>query len=128
MDDLIFLDTHVVVWLYAGDLALFPRTVRQDLEENELFISPIVSLELEYLHEIDRVSVGSNVVVDELRRTIGLQISDTPFAQVVSRALLNTWTRDPFDRIITAHAALGECRLLTRDQTIRDHYSRAYWE
>jgi PIN domain nuclease of toxin-antitoxin system len=128
MEDLIFLDTHVVVWLYVGNLGLFPGAVRQDLEESELLISPIVALELKYLHEIDRITIGSNVVVDELQRTIGLQISDTPFAQVVSRALLNTWTRDPFDRIITAHAALGEHRLLTKDQTIRAHYSRAYWE
>lgn len=127
MEDLIFLDTHVVVWLYTGDPELFSPQVRQDLEESELFISPVVSLEIQYLHEIERISVGARKVTENLQRTIGLQISDTPFKQVVSEALLNTWTRDPFDRIITAQASLGEHRLLTRDQTIRDHYKRAYW-
>jgi PIN domain nuclease of toxin-antitoxin system len=127
MEGLIFLDTHVVVWLYAGDPELFPPEIRQDLEESELLVSPIVSLELQYLREIDRISVGAGQVIQELQRTIGLRISDTPFAQVVSQALLNTWTRDPFDRIITAQAALGEDRLLTKDRMIRDHYQRAYW-
>ena len=63
MEDLIFLDTHVVVWLYAGDPELFSPEVRQDLEESELLISPIVSLELQYLREIDRISVGAGQVM-----------------------------------------------------------------
>ena len=127
MADLIYLDTHVVVWLYAGDLELFPARVRQDLEASELLISPIVSLELEYLREVDRTTVGAGEVIEELQRTIGLQTSDTPFAQVISQSLLNTWTRDPFDRIIAAQAALGRNRLLTRDRMMRDHYEHAYW-
>jgi len=127
MADLIFLDTHVVVWLYAGDLEVFPSGVRQEMEESELLISPMVSLELAYLREIDRITVGAREVIEELQRTIGLQISDTPFAQVISQALLNTWTRDPFDRIIVAQAALGQNRLLTRDRMLRDHYEHAYW-
>ena len=36
MEDLIFLDTHVVVWLYAGDLELFGPAVREDLEAGDL--------------------------------------------------------------------------------------------
>jgi len=128
MADLIYLDTHVVVWLYAGDLNLFSPRVQRDLEENALFISPIVSLEVQYLHEIGRITTEASEVIDELRRAIDLQISDIPFSQVVAQALRSTWTRDPFDRIITAQAALGQHRLLTKDRTIRDHYDRAYWE
>ena len=127
MADLIHLDTHVAVWLYAGDLNLFSPRTRRDLEENALFISPIVTLEIQYLREIGRISAEAGEMIEELRRTIDLQISDTPFSQVVAQALRNTWTRDPFDRIITAQATLGQHRLLTKDRTIRDHYQRAYW-
>jgi len=127
MGDLIFLDTHVVVWLYSGDLDLFSPQIQQDLEDNELLVSPIVALEIQYLHEIDRITTGAEEVIEELKRTMGLQISDVPFPQVVSQALFNTWTRDPFDRIIVAQAALGHDRLLTKDQTILDHYEYAYW-
>ena len=69
----------------------------------------------------------TRAAIEELRRAIDLQISDTPFSQVVAQALRHTWTRDPFDRILTAQAALGQHRLLTKDRTIRDHYPRAYW-
>ncbi|MBT4498300.1 MAG: PIN domain-containing protein [Gemmatimonadetes bacterium] len=128
MADLIYLDTHVVIWLYAGNLDLFSPRIQRDLEENTLLISPIVTLEVQYLHEIGRITAEAGEVIDELRRAIDLQISDTPFSQVVAQALRNTWTRDPFDHIITAQAALGQHRLLTKDRTIRDHYDRAYWE
>jgi PIN domain nuclease of toxin-antitoxin system len=43
----IYLDTHVVVWLYAGDLELLPQEVRELLEGEELVISPMVELELQ---------------------------------------------------------------------------------
>ena len=128
MADLIYLDTHVVIWLYAGNLDLFSPRIQRDLEENTLLISPIVTLEVQYLHEIGRITAEAGEVIDELRRAIDLQVSDTPFSQVVAQALRNTWTRDPFDHIITAQAALGQHRLLTKDRTIRDHYDRAYWE
>lgn len=38
-----------------------------------------------------------------------------------------TWTRDPFDRTITAQAARVGAFLLTRDETIRRHYAAAVW-
>ncbi len=58
-------------------------------------MADLIFLELEYLRQIDRTTVGSGEVIEELQRTIGLQISDTPFTQVISQALINTWTRDP---------------------------------
>jgi PIN domain nuclease of toxin-antitoxin system len=127
MEDLIFLDTHVVVWLYMGDLDLFSLKAREDLCASELFISPIVALEIQYLQEIERITAGAEEVIEELKGTVGLKLSDIPFDRVVAASLSNSWTRDPFDRIITAQAALGQDRLLTKDRTIRDHYQHAYW-
>ena len=127
MADLIYLDTHVVVWLYAGELELFGNRARRDLEECDLLISPMVTLEIQYLHQTGRLTVEADPMIDDLRRTLDLRISDIPFHQVISRSLGNIWTRDPFDRRIAAQAALGQHRLLTKDQNIRDHYTRAYW-
>jgi len=47
----IYLDTHVVVWLYSGELSLLSEKACQLIEENELLISPLVLLELQYLFE-----------------------------------------------------------------------------
>ena len=127
MVDLIYLDTHVVVWLYAGELELFGNRARRDLEECDLLISPMVTLEIQYLHQTGRLTVEADPMIDDLRRTLDLRISDIPFHQVISRSLGNIWTRDPSDRLIAAQAALGQHRLLTKDQNIRDHSTRAYW-
>ena len=128
MEELIFLDTHVAVWLYAGELERFPPQVLADLEQEELCVSPIVLLEIQYLYETGRISVCAEEVMKELARAIGLKIHQAPFAQVAAEALRHTWTRDPFDRIITAQAGLGRHRLLTKDRIIQAHYSRAYWD
>ena len=49
MEAMIFLDTHVVIWLYAGEVERFPRRVQSRLESEALFISPIVLLEMQGL-------------------------------------------------------------------------------
>ncbi len=46
---------------------------------------------------------------------------------VVAHARAQTWTRDPFDRLIVGQAAAGDAQLVTRDAEIRAHYARAVW-
>jgi len=124
---MIYLDTHVVAWLYSGDLELLPHGVRDLLEGEELVISPMVELELQYLYESGRTTQPARVVVDTLDEEIGLARCGLPFGQVVDKALEQSWTRDPFDRMIVAQARARRLPLLTRDQTIRDHYREAIW-
>jgi PIN domain nuclease of toxin-antitoxin system len=124
---LIYLDTHVAAWLFAGRVDLFPPAVRTLLDENELLISPIVVLELQYLYEIQRTAEPARVVVESLEDKIGLKVCDQPFPPIIGTALDQQWTRDLFDRILVAHAALRESPLVTRDRTIRDHYPQAVW-
>jgi PIN domain nuclease of toxin-antitoxin system len=123
----IYLDTHVVAWLYSGDPELLPEGVRDLLEGEELVISPMVELELQYLYESGRTTQPARVVVDALDEEIGLSRCGLPFGQVVDKALEQDWTRDPFDRVIVAQARARRLPLLTRDQTIRDHYREAIW-
>jgi PIN domain nuclease of toxin-antitoxin system len=123
----IYLDTHVVAWLFAGRIDLFPAPVRSLLDTEDLLISPIVELELQYLYELERVLQPGAVVVDTLESEIGLNRCGLPFRQVVAASLHNDWTRDPFDRIIVAQAQTRRTPLLTKDDEIRDHYPDAVW-
>lgn len=127
MAALIHLDTHAVVWLYAGDLARFPAGARKRLEREELRISPMVALELEYLHEIGRIAAGAAPVLDELGRILGLAQDEGDFLTVANAARSLAWTRDPFDRLIVGHALASGVSLLTKDETIRRHYRQAVW-
>jgi PIN domain nuclease of toxin-antitoxin system len=124
----IHVDTHVVAWLYEGRTDLIPETVTRLIEEDELVVSPMVELELEYLYEIGRVQVGSRDVIDDLRARIGLPASLASFTSIVEHARGISWTRDPFDRIIVATALADDVDLITRDVTILTHCGRARWD
>ena len=127
MEALVYVDTHVVAWLYAGRTDLLSERARRLIDTEELRISPAVILELQYLQEIDRLTVGANVIVQSLSAQLGLRVCDLPFAAVIESALEQRWTRDPFDRIIVGQATLNDSPLLTKDRTIRRHYGKAVW-
>jgi PIN domain nuclease of toxin-antitoxin system len=124
---LIYLDTHVVIWLSAGLTTLFNSTVQNLINQNDLFISPIVRLELQYLYEIKRITDSPNAIVTDLTKRIGLQIDGTDLNKIVSQAMTFSWTRDPFDRIIVANAGLNNHILVTKDSAILANYSLARW-
>jgi len=124
---MIYLDTHVLLWLHGGLLDRFTTRGRRLLEQNDLMISPCVKLELQYLFEIGRTTVPADLVVGDLDGQIGLSICDLPFGIVVNRALALDWTRDPFDRLISAQALCRGIPLLTKDKTIRRRVKLAVW-
>jgi PIN domain nuclease of toxin-antitoxin system len=127
MEAVAHLDTHVVVWLYAGELERIPTDVRARLESDELFISPAVILELQYLFEIRRITEPAATVVADLKDRIGLSVSDVPFEKVATIATSLSWTRDPFDRLIVAQAQAHGATLLSADKLIRKHCTAASW-
>ena len=124
---MIYLDTHIVVWLYAGLLEKFSHSVRTILNENEIAISPIVGLELQCLYEIERVNESANTIVMDLSDRIGIRVCEKDFNAVVSRAMTLDWTRDPLDRVIVANAALNDDILISKNKNILEHYAHARW-
>lgn len=124
---MIFLDTHVVVWLFAKERSGFSQSALDYVESNELAISPIVELEVEYLFETNRITTHAPEIIDYLSRTIQLQVEELDFKAIARRATGLKWTRDPFDRIITAHADYCDAKLLTKDRRIHEHYPHAVW-
>jgi PIN domain nuclease of toxin-antitoxin system len=124
---LIYLDTHAVVWLYAGLVEKFNPPIRDLMNAQDLVISPVVRLELQFLYEIHRVAEDAGTIVTDLANRIGLTIGDRNFNAAISRALDIPWTRDPFDRIIVASASLDDSILVSKDQNILSHYPFARW-
>lgn len=125
---MIFLDTHVLVWLYGGLLEKIPDLVQTQLEAGDLFVSPMVELELNFLNEIGRITVTGSEIIRYLDAHIGITVSRIDFYRIVEEAALLHWTRDPFDRLIVANAAVFQASLITKDERIRQHYSRSLWE
>jgi len=123
-----YLDTHVVAWLYAGRLELLSPAARRRVDADDLLVSPMVALELEYLYESGKVRTPAGPVLEALGNDLGLRQCALPFARVVAAAREMTWTRDPFDRLITAHAATAGAVLVTKDRQVRENYPAALWD
>lgn len=125
---MIYLDTHVAAWLYAGAEERMSTEARSSLRDShDLRVSPMVRLELQYLFEIGRVTVPAAKVMDDLRTALGLAVCDASFVAVAHLAEDLQWTRDPFDRLIVAQAALHEAHLITKDATLHRNYPGCIW-
>ncbi len=122
-----FLDTHVALWLYAEPFRI-PQATARILDDDELFISPMARLEISFLYEIGRVNDEPEGIVGALHRDLGLEIETTGWARAAKVANTIAWTRDPFDRLITAHALCFNAGLCTRDRNIREMYTHALWD
>ncbi|HEY7456726.1 MAG TPA: PIN domain-containing protein [Solirubrobacterales bacterium] len=124
---MIQIDTHIVSWLYEGAERRIPKAVRRKLEREPIGVSPVVELELTYLYEIGRVTEPASAPLAALERALGVQIADASLAELIRAAGPLAWTRDPFDRLIAAHAIVADVGLVTADETILENLPQATW-
>lgn len=122
MNDRVYLDTHVVIWLYDGRYERLSTPMKEAVNRGTLFASEFVRLELKYLEEIGRLVVQPDTMLRLLQDTIGLAMCTRPLGPIVTQAFGHSWTRDPFDRLIVATASVGPDNLLSADVAIREHY------
>jgi len=84
------------------------------IEESELRISPNIQ--------------PPQALLSQLESQLGLKLCSHPFPAIVQTALFESWTHDPFDRVIVAHARSNGCApLVTSDSKIRKDYPRTVW-
>ena len=126
-ESLVYLDTHVVVWLYDALTDRLSQAAAEAIEDNDLVISRLVELELQFLHEIGRIRIKPAEIIKHLSNQIGLRLSDISLEQIVSAAMGMNWTRDVFDRLIAAESAVMDVPLITKDRTIRTHHKLSIW-
>ena len=113
VEQVILLDTSALIWLHQRDR----RTKR--LEKNvTLYASPASLLELQILVEAGRLRLRAGYSVDQFVGDARWLLDDPPAADWFSQAVEVGWTRDPFDRLIVAHAELRGWRLATGDAAI----------
>ena len=106
----ILLDTNALIWLEQGRSRARPLRTGRD----RLYISPANLLELQFLVESGRLRFRGVAIADLVQRGPWL-LDDPPSAAWFETALDLGWTRDPFDRLLVAHARLRGWRLATGD-------------
>jgi PIN domain nuclease of toxin-antitoxin system len=123
-----YLDTQVAIWLAGANTQKVSHKALSYIEKAEVRISPMVVVELGYLYELGRAIFTPQQIVYKLNAEIQSTVCDYPFPIIAEIALGETWTRDPFDRLIVSHAkANGRAVLITRDELIAEHYPNAIW-
>ncbi len=128
MAAVVHLDTYVVAWLFGRGAESLSSVAANRIEgADAVVISPMVRLELQYLHEIGRLGQPALPVLDALEGAMGLRMAEDPFTLVVREAEARSLTRDPFDRLIVAQAALRDSPLVTKDRSMHENYAHAVW-
>ena len=123
----IYLDTHIVVWLYAGLTDKFTDIAKNAIDGCDVLISQFIRLELQYLFEITRIKVKPETIVKDLSRAINLKVTNYPLDRIIEEALKIDWTRDVFDRLLVAEAVARGSGFITADQTILSNLGLAIW-
>jgi PIN domain nuclease of toxin-antitoxin system len=108
----ILLDTNAVIWLDQNHR----RTRRLARSAARLLVSPATLLELQMLEETGRLRMRGGIrgIVESER----WELDDPPAIEWFERSAEQSWTRDPFDRLIVAHVQLRRFRLATSDRAI----------
>lgn len=109
---MILLDTNALIWMHTGHARA--RTLGH---ASGLYVSPVSLLELAFLEETKRIRLVPNArqsLAEDPRWAV-----DNPMSfDLFGAAFDLSWTRDPFDRLIVAHAQLRGWRLATGDRMI----------
>ena len=93
IEEVTYLDTHVVIWLFAGERHRLSSAAIEQIRDEDLLVSPAVVLELQLLHEIKRLRAVAFKVIERLSSEIGLAVCRLPFTSVLEQAVGQSWTR-----------------------------------
>jgi PIN domain nuclease of toxin-antitoxin system len=110
---MILLDTNALIWLHTRH-----RRARTLEGRGQLYLSPVSLLELRFLDEAGRLRLRADVELTQIREDPRWNV-DNPDSEALFVASLGlTWTRDPFDRLIAAHAIVRGWRLASGDDQL----------
>jgi len=87
----------------------------------------MVLLEMKFLNDVGRLNLGPDGWLSILETDFGVSVCTIPFHRVAEVACGETWTRDPFDRLIVAQAKAAGGKLITKDRRIHANFSGALW-
>ena len=114
---MILLDTNAALFLLSNNARARPLRAHA----GRLALSPISILEAAFLVECKRIAFPGAAADAVMRSDPRWSIDDPTLDSVIAQAMSLSWTRDPFDRLIAAHALARGWRLATSDKNLIRH-------
>ncbi len=121
---MLLIDTHVLLWLLAGDARLHPSArelIEDERRRRRLFVSSASYWELARLVQLGRIDLGSDLRVWRARRSdagVGEIPLDTETLILAEDLREQGAPNDLADRLIMAGALSRRARLATADREI----------
>jgi PIN domain nuclease of toxin-antitoxin system len=109
----ILLDTHALIWLAEGH-----RRARVLDTFARLHVSPASVLEVQFLVEAGRLRLARGRSPIDVAGDDRWRLDEPPAARWFAAACELGWTRDPFDRLLAAHARVRGWKLATADDIL----------
>ncbi|HXG88936.1 MAG TPA: PIN domain-containing protein [Vicinamibacterales bacterium] len=110
---MILLDTNAIIWLLQRH-----KRARALERRARLYMSPASLLELQFLLEAGRIAVSDGDAIAQVTADPRWQYDEPPAGPWFAEATELGWTRDPFDRLLVAHARVRRWKLATGDQAL----------
>lgn len=120
------LDTHFLLWVVLGSprISEFPWLDRY----RPWGVSPVSFLEIQYLSEVGRVAVRNPQFAETVMRDPRFIVDEVPLLALIRHAYDLAWTRDPFNRLLSAHSATRRIPLCTTDRVVQGNHTRIVTE
>ncbi len=122
----LIVDTHALVWIGAGNknLSAVARAALTSPEER-ILVSAITAFEYVDLQQRDRIPEAASI--EQLRAKLHFEVIELPATVWEVCARLPDIHRDPIDRMLIAHAIIGDFILITADVDMRRYPVRSLW-
>ena len=122
---MLLLDTHVILWMYAKPQKISAKAMEAILSGSDMCFSAVSAWE----HGIKRAKLGEayGPKVDVLLNDARIEPVDFPFGCHGDAETLPPIHKDPFDRMLIAHARYLECPLITIDEAIHRYPVETIW-
>ena len=115
----LLLDTHVLLWLLAGEDDRFGPETLDALREQSATISAATVWEIAIKRRLGKLRAPSNLV--DTVAAAGLQLLSVTAVHAEHVAELPDIHRDPFDRLLVAQAQMETLTLVTSDALVRTY-------